>query len=100
MTPIQEVYLETEFGDDEAARQARDARVEYLQAQGWICTCKTLYTVWGYCVFYLEALLPETSNAMAEFELDSGLSSQSPSEGRSSVRPRKRDPGSNTYEVR
>jgi hypothetical protein len=55
MKPVQEVFLETEWGDEDAARQARDDRASELQAQGLICNCENLYTVDGYRVFLVEA---------------------------------------------
>jgi hypothetical protein len=55
MKPIQDVFLETEWGDEGAARQARDARAAELQAQGLICNCENLYTVDGYRVFLVES---------------------------------------------
>jgi hypothetical protein len=55
MKPVQEVFLETEWGDEDAARQARDNRASELQAQGLICNCENLYNVDGYRVFLVEA---------------------------------------------
>jgi hypothetical protein len=55
MKPIQDVFLETQWGDEETARQARDDRAAQLQAQGLVCNCENLYTVDGYRVFLVEA---------------------------------------------
>lgn len=55
MKPVQEVFLETQFDDELAARQARDNRAAQLQAQGLLCTCEDLYTVDGYRVFLVVA---------------------------------------------
>jgi hypothetical protein len=99
---IEEVYLETNYGDEQEARQARDQRIEQLQAQGWICIAKTLYTVWGKCVFYLEATSPDAKLVASDvdLELDNGRSPHptKPSDKRS-IRPRKRD-ATPSYEVR
>ncbi|HEY9623160.1 MAG TPA: hypothetical protein V6C78_22580 [Crinalium sp.] len=63
MKPIQEVFLETEWGDEDAARQARDEKACELQAQGLICNCENLYTVDGYRVFLVEATEAELEDA-------------------------------------
>jgi hypothetical protein len=55
MKTIQETFLETDWGDEETARQARNDRAEQLEAQGLLCTCENLYNVLGYRVFLLEA---------------------------------------------
>jgi hypothetical protein len=55
MKPIQETFLETDWENEEEARQARDLRAEQLQAQGLVCTCENLYNVLGKRVFLLEA---------------------------------------------
>lgn len=55
MKSIQETFLETDWDDEEAARQARDDRADQLQAEGLICTRENLYNVAGYRVFLVEA---------------------------------------------
>jgi hypothetical protein len=56
MTQIQEVFLEKDWEDLREARSARDQRVAELQAQGFICNCETLQTVYGQHVFVLQAM--------------------------------------------
>jgi hypothetical protein len=63
MKPVQEVFLETEWGDEDAARQARDDRASELQAQGLMCNCENLYTVDGYRVFLVEATEADLEDA-------------------------------------
>jgi hypothetical protein len=56
---IQETFLELDWGDEEQARQARAVRATQLEEEGYVCTYKNLYTVYGYRVFLLEATKPE-----------------------------------------
>ncbi len=62
---IQEIFLESEWQDEDEARTARDGRVEQLQAQGFVCTCENLFTVFGQRVFLLTA---DRSEAIAPVE--------------------------------
>ncbi len=52
---IQEVFLESDWQDEDEARAARDGRAEQLQAQGFVCICENLFTVAGQRVFLLAA---------------------------------------------
>jgi hypothetical protein len=66
MKAIQDVFLETEWGDEDTACQARDARAAELQAQGLICNCENLYTVNGYRVFLVEATEAELEDVSSK----------------------------------
>jgi hypothetical protein len=55
MALIQETFLETDWDDEVAARNARNARATQLQEQGLVCTCEDLYNVMGYRVFLVVA---------------------------------------------
>jgi hypothetical protein len=59
MNVIQETFIESEWEDELSARAARDKRVQQLQAQGYVCSCLTLYNVFDQQVLFLEATLAE-----------------------------------------
>lgn len=59
---IQETFLEIDWGDEDQARQARDARSAELEQEGYVCSSKNLYTVFGYRVYLLEAARPEPAD--------------------------------------
>lgn len=64
MSPIQEIFLETDWDDADQARAARDQRAAQLQAEGHICSCTTLYRATdGRCVFVVEVQPPESSRS-------------------------------------
>ncbi|MBD3885682.1 hypothetical protein IFO70_28630 [Phormidium tenue FACHB-886] len=52
---LQEVFLENDWEDAAHARQCRDARIEELQTQGFVCSAENLWTVQGYRVYLLVA---------------------------------------------
>ena len=61
MSLIQEVFLEVDWDDATEARTARDERAAQLRAEGFTCTCATLYRATdGRQVFLVEAQPPDT----------------------------------------
>jgi hypothetical protein len=61
MSLIQEIFLETDWDDVEQARATRDERANQLRAEGYTCTCITLYRITdGRRVFLVEAQHPST----------------------------------------
>lgn len=60
MKPIQEVFQESDWEELEQAQQARENRVAYWQAQGYLCSCETLYNaITGRRILLLEVSLPD-----------------------------------------
>ena len=59
MAEVQEVFLEFEWEDELAARQARDDRASQLQEQGYVTTCENLWNVNGQRVFLVKAAKAE-----------------------------------------
>ncbi|MEB3337079.1 MAG: hypothetical protein VKJ46_06430 [Leptolyngbyaceae bacterium] len=55
MKTIEEVFRELDWEDEQAARQARDARSAELQSQGYLCRHENLYAISGHRVFLLTA---------------------------------------------
>ncbi len=105
MAEVQEIFLETEWDDEHAARQARDDRATQLQAEGYMTTCENLWTVNGQRVFLVEAARPERIEPTQTEDSPSDRSSRThtgPKGDRSSARPtlKRRDRPAFNYETR
>ena len=87
MAAIQETFLETDWEDEAAARQARDERAAQLQAQGFICICENLYNIAGYRVFVLRATEPEAVEPTATGERSTPRRKQMERPARKGIRP-------------
>lgn len=105
MAEVQEIFLETEWDDEYAARQARDDRASQLQAEGYVTTCENLWTVNGQRVFLIEAARPERIEPthMEDSSVDRSSRSNTGTKGdRSNARPtlKRRDRPAFNYETR
>jgi hypothetical protein len=96
MKPIEETFLELDWEDADAARQARDSRAEELQSQGLVCVLKNLYNaVNGRRVFMLVATEAEKIDSLTSSD-GQGSSRSEGSRSRSLIPKRKGRAGSET----